>query len=149
MATIDKFDLGIYFEYARRTEYVESIQDQYRLKEASSIPPQTAVIDILPRPSEIEVLIGKAYGYAPWAFFLPPKKFRFQRRSPFARHRVAPSLGSLEKHEADMAKLESIEVEGEEEQREKDVLTNLFNRIEQINKMLGFIVGRIGQFLQG
>lgn len=149
MPTIDKLPIEIYFEYARHTDTVERIQEEFHLKEASSIPTQTQVVDIFPRRSALDSILEGARVHNPWAYFTAPKKFRFQRRSPFSFSRVAPSLGSEAKLEADIAKLDGLECPSEEEQVEKGVIMKCLERLEKLNSWLGFIIGRMGQFLQG
>ena len=149
MATIDQLDIGIYIQYAQRTYMIEETKRTYQLDQASSIPPQTQVVDIYARRSEMDLLLGVIPLHAPWAEFLPPKKFRRQRRSPFSFHRIAPSLGSSEKQEADLARLEEIPCETEVEEAEREIIARCFEQMEKLNSMLGFIIGRIGQFLQG
>jgi len=149
MVTIDKLDMGIYVQYARRTQMLEQISEQYHLDQASSIPAQIKVYDAYPKPLEIDILLGSRITQNPWAFFLPPPKFRFQRRAPFGFFRVAPSLGSFEKEEEDEERLAEIECETEEDKKDKKVLQACFAQIEKINGWMGFIVGRIGQFLIG
>jgi hypothetical protein len=149
MATIDQLDLQVYFQYARWTEYIENVNKEFRLKEAESIPAQTQVVDISPKLSHLDLLLGVAVFMTPWAYFLPPKKFNLQRRSPFSFSRVAPSLGSAEKQEADMARLAGEICQTKEEEVEKAVLLNCLGNLEKLNSLLSFIVGRIGQFLQG
>lgn len=149
MATIDRLDINIYIQYARRTQLIEQINRQYHFEEAASIPPQTQLLDLYPKMTEMELLLGVSAVQNPWAYFFPPPRYRFQRRSPFGFFRVAPSLGSFEKEEEDKQKLDEVECEGEEEEKEKTTLKNCFDQIEKINQWLSFIVGRIGQFLQG
>ncbi len=149
MTTIDKLDIGIYIQYARRTQLIEQIKSQYHLDEASSIPPQIQVLDLYPKLAEIDLLLGTVPVRAPWAYFFPPPKFRYQRRSPFSFFRVAPSLGSFDKEDEDEQKLDEIECETEEEEKEKRALKACFEQISKINSWLSFIVGRVGQFLQG
>lgn len=149
MTTIDKLDMGIYIQYARRTQMVEQTTQQYHLDEASSIPAQIQVLDFYPKPLEIDILLGSRIIQTPWAYFFPPPKFRFQRRSPFGFFRVAPSLGSFEKEEEDAERLEEIECETEDEKKAKKALKSCFTQIGKINEWMGFIIGRIGQFLQG
>ena len=72
MATIDKLDVGIYINYARRTEYIEQIHKQFHLEEAASVPPQTLVTDLYPKLSELDLLLGVTRTYAAWALFYPP-----------------------------------------------------------------------------
>ena len=81
MATIDKLDIGIYIQYARRAEYIEGIKSQYHLDQASSIPAQTQVTDLYPKLSELDLLLGVQRSYAPWAYFYPPKSFNLRRKS--------------------------------------------------------------------
>lgn len=149
MATIDKLDLSVYNLYAIRTRMVEQINQQLQLDKAATIPPQTQVMDIYPKLTELDILLGIVPLHTPWAYFFPPKQFRFIRRSPFAFFRVAPSLGSLEEQEQGEKTLDSIVCNSPEEQREKAAIKNCFKQINQINGWLGYIIGRIGQFLQG
>lgn len=150
--TIDQLDLSVYNNYALRTLMNEQINQQLRLGEAASIPPQIQVVDIYPRLSEMELLLGVATVYAPWALFMPPNQLaaRF-RRSPFSFHRVVPSFGSTERHDKELELLEEEESESEEEEekQERRVLIKCIKRIKKINDWMGFVVGRIGQFLQG
>lgn len=149
MATIDKLDLSVYNLYAIRTRMVEQINQQLQLDKASSIPPQTLVMDIYPKLTELDILLGIVPLHTPWAYFFPPKDFRQIRRSPFAFFRVAPSLGSLEDQEKGEKLLDSVVCSTAEEQKEKTAIKNCFKQIDQINRWLGYIIGRVGQFLQG
>ena len=99
MTTIDKLDIGIYIQYAKRTTMIEQINQQYHLDEAGSIPAQIQVLDVYPKLTEMDLLLGVGPVQNPWAFFFPPPQFRFQRRSPFGFFRVAPSLGTFEEEE--------------------------------------------------
>jgi len=149
MATIDKLDLSVYNMYAMRTRMVEQINQQYHLDQASSIPPQIQMVDNYPKLTELELLLGILPLHTPWAYFYPPKKFRFIRRSSFSFFRVAPSLGSLEEQEREEKTLDSIECSTAEEVKEKAALKECFKQVGEINRWLGFIIGRVGQFLQG
>lgn len=149
MTTIDKLDLSVYNLYAIRTRMVEQINQQLSLDKASSIPPQTQVMDIYPKLTELDILLGIVPLHTPWAYFFPPKDYRQIRRSPFAFFRVAPSLGSLEDQEKGEKILDSIVCSTPEEQKEKTAIKNCFKQIDQINRWLGYIIGRVGQFLQG
>lgn len=149
MATIDKLDVGIYDQYARRTQMLEQITQQYHLDEASSIPAQLTMVSLYPQLSEMDLLLGIVPVQSPWAFFFPPPKYRFQRRSAFGFFRVAPSLGSFEEEDQDEQELDDTECETPEEEEEKLALKKCFAQIKKINGWLSFIVGRVGQFLQG
>lgn len=149
MATIDKLDLSVYNLYAMRTRMIEQINQQYRLDQASSIPPQTMMVDNYPKLTELDLLLGIVPLHTPWAYFYPPQKFRFIRRSSFAFFRIVPSLGSLEEQEQQEKQLESVECHSPEEEKEKSAIKGCFKQIEEINRWLGHIIGRVGQFLQG
>ncbi len=149
MATIDKLDLSVYNLYAIRTRMIEQINQQYRLDQASTIPPQTLVIDNFPKLTELDILLGIVPLATPWAYFYPPTKFRLLRRSPFAFSRIVPSMGSLEDQEKEEGVLDAIECKTPEEEHEKAAIKNCFKQIGQINQWIGHIIGRVGQFLQG
>lgn len=149
MTTIDKLDIGIYIQYAKRTQMIEQINKQYRFDEASSIPPQTSIVDLYPKLSEMDLLLGVARTYAPWALFLPPKLSKRSRRGPFTFSRVIPSLGSDEDQEEREELLERQPCLGEDEKAEKQALGRCFKQINQLNEWLGHIVGNVGRFLQG
>lgn len=149
MATIDKLDLSVYNLYAIRTKMVEQINQQMQLDKAASIPPQTLVMDIYPKLDELDILMGVVALNTPWAYFYPPQKFQGIRRSPFAFFRIAPSLGSLEDQEKGESLLDSILCETPEEEKEKALIKGCFKQVDQINRWLGYIIGRVGQFLQG
>jgi hypothetical protein len=147
--TIDKFDLAIYIQYARRTELIEQVKLQYHTQEAGGIPAQAIMIDLYPKLSELELLMGVAAVTTPWAYFFPPKRFPAQRRSPFTFHRVVPIFGSADEQKEEEEKLEQIECSTEEEELEKGAIKRCFKQIEQLNDLMRYIGGRIGQFLQG
>jgi hypothetical protein len=149
MATIDKLDIGIYVQYARRTQLIEQINQQFHLGEAASIPPQIQMVDFYPKLTELDILLGIVPMHTPWAHFFPPKRFSLQRRSPFSFSRVIPSLGSQEKQEENENKVASLACTGSDEEKEKKTIIACFKQISTLNEWLGFIVGRVGQFLQG
>ena len=147
--TIDKLDIGINIQYARRTELVEQVRAQLHIPEAGSVPAQVLILDLYPRLSELDLLLGVTSIHAPWAYFFPPRRFPFQRRSPFAFHRIIPIFGSTEEQEEEEEKLDKIVCSSEEEEKEKETLKGCFKQIDKINDLLRYIGGRIGQFLQG
>jgi hypothetical protein len=149
MATIDKLDLTVYNLYAIRTKMIEQTNEQYSLDRASSIPPQISVLSYYPKLSELDILLGIVPLFTPWAYFYPPKNFRYQRRSPFAFYRVAPSLGSLKEQADEEARLATIECHSPDEEAEKASIFRCLKQVDKINGWIGFIMGRIGQFLQG
>lgn len=149
MATIDQLDLSVYNLYAVRTRMVEQINQQFHLEEAASIPPQIQVVNTLAQLTEIDMLLGAVPMLTPWAYFFPPKRFRTLRRSPFSFARIAPSLNSTEEGSEEYLALINTTCETPEEEKEKSILASCFKQVSTLNNWLGFIVGRIGQFLQG
>jgi uncharacterized protein DUF5399 len=146
--TIDQFDLSVYNLYAIRTKMIEQTVSQFQLEKASTIPPQTMLVDLYPKMTEIDILLGVSTYFTPWAYFYPPINYRNQRRSPFAFHRVAPTLGSSNQDEFE-EKMASIECQSEDEESEKQAIVGCMKEVDKLNGWVGFIIGRIGQFLQG
>lgn len=149
--TIDRLDISIYVQYARRTQLIEQVQQQYSLREATTVPAQALIVDLYPKLKELDILLGVAATFAPWAYFYPPKSFTNQRRSPFTFHRVIPILGE-EEHEDEEAlekRLASLECTSEEEENEKGIIRRCLGEVKKLNSLMRFIGGRIGQFLQG
>ncbi len=149
MATIDKLDLSVYNLYAIRTKMIEQIEEQIPIAKAGTIPPHTTIFGTFQQLTEIDILLGVVPLFTPWAYFYPPKNFRNQRRSSFAFYRVAPSLGSFKEQEEEEARLAAIPCANPQEEAQKASLTSCFKMISKLNGWLSFIVGRVGQFLQG
>jgi len=155
--TIDNFDIGIYIQYARRTQLVEQVIQQYHLREAGAVSAQALIVDLYPKLAELDLLLGVSTLSTPWAYFYAPKSYSSQRRSPFAFHRVVPIIGEDERereHGGQQGKkdeeiLEEIPCKSPEDEGERKVLRACFRQIEEINSLLRYIGGRIGQFLQG
>lgn len=149
MATIDNLDLSVYNLYALRTKMMEQINQELRLDQASSIPPQTLVVDNYPKLSELDLLLGITPHSMPWAFFFPPKRFRRTRRSPFSFSRVIPSFGDEEELEDILTHVRNTPISDKNDEEEKATISNCLGKITEINDWLSHIVGRMGQFLQG
>jgi hypothetical protein len=151
--TIDKFDIGIYIQYARRTQLIEQVMSQYHMKDAAGVPAQALIVDLYPKLAELDLLLGIATLSSPWAYFYAPRSYSSQRRSPFSFHRIIPFMGERDHGEEEQKKdeeiIEEIECRTPEEERERKVLRACFRQIEEINSLLRYIGGRIGQFLQG
>jgi len=147
--TIDRLDIGIYVQYARRMQLLEQVQKQYHLKEATTVPAQALIVDLYPKLSELDLLLGVGTTRAPWAHFYPPEDFGYQRRSPFAFHRIIPIFGRADAEDEEEKKLDELECEDEEEEEERSAIKGCLKKVRDLNKMLRYIGGRIGQFLQG
>lgn len=149
MATIDQLDISVYNLYAVRTKMIEQINQQFHLEAATTIPAQLQVVNIYPQLTEIDLLLGIVPMHTPWAYFYPPKQLMTLRRSAFSFSRIAPSLKSIDDDGEEYQTLQSILCETPEEERERAILNSCFKQISKLNNWLGFIIGRIGQFLQG
>lgn len=149
MATIDNLDVSIYNLYAVRAKLIEDINFEFHFEDASYIPPQTTLIDLYPKLTELDILLGIAPRGGSWAFFYPPKNISHMRKSPFTPSRIMPSLGEEEDCKKTLENLRNKHCRDGEEEREKEVLLNCIHQVGRLNEWLGFIVGRIGQFLQG
>ena len=149
MTTIDKLDISVHNTYAIRTRMLEQINQQLRFNEAASIPPQTQIINTYAQLTDVELLLGITSLHTPWAHFYPPTRYRNFRRSPFTFSRILPSFGSDEEQKEDLDYLLSIPCKTPEEEEEKAAIMGCLKQLGTINGWLDFIVGRIGQFLQG
>lgn len=149
--TIDRLDISIYVQYARRTQLIEQVQQQYSLREATNVPAQALIVDLYPKLKELDILLGVATTFAPWAYFYPPKSFTNQRRSPFSFHRIIPILGENENEDEEVLdkRLAAIDCDSEEAEAEKGVIRRCLGEVKKLNALMRFIGGRIGQFLQG
>ena len=72
MTTIDKLDMDIYVQYARRTNMVEQTSQEYHLDQDSSIPAQIRVFEFYPKLAELDLLLGVRIMQNYWAFFFSP-----------------------------------------------------------------------------
>lgn len=147
--TIDKLDISVHDMYALRIWSYEQTNNQLRLNQATSIPPQTMVNNLVIKQSEMDILLGMIPFNTPWAYFFPPKNYLTRRRSPFSFSRVAPSLKPTDEGSDEYNTLFSVACETNEEKQERDTIASCFKEMSKLNGWLGFIVGRIGQFLQG
>jgi uncharacterized protein DUF5399 len=151
--TIDKFDIGIYIQYARRTQLIEQVMSQYHMRDATGVPAQALIVNLYPKLRELDILLGIATLSSQWAYFYAPRSYAAQRRSPFSFHRIIPFMGERDKGEEEQKRdediIEEMECRTPEDERERKVLKACFRQIEEINSLLRYIGGRIGQFLQG
>ncbi len=147
--TIDKLDISVYNLYAMRTRMIEQMNDELRLTQATSIPAQTQYTSTVAQLSEMDLLLGMIPYTTPWAYFFPPKNFKARRRSPFSFSRVVSSLKSTEEGGEEYNSLFAVPCETDEEKKERATIATCFKEVSKLNNWLGFIVGRIGQFLQG
>jgi hypothetical protein len=151
MTTIDKLDIGIYIQYARRTQMIDDMNRQIRLQEADTIPAQLQLLNIYAKPSEMDILLGVITVTTPWAYFFPPKNYSLQRRSPFTFAQIAPifTIFGDDEKESDEDKLNKLACSSPDEEEEKKTMIRCLQNLKKINSWMTFVVGRMGQFLQG
>ena len=147
--TLDKFDIGIYIQYARRTELIEAVRQQFHMPEAAGVSAQALIVDLYPKLSELDLLMGVTAVATPWAYFYPPRRYSAQRRSPFAFHRIITLFGSEENEMKLEGAVDQVPCSSDEDEQEKKTIKNVFGQIRKINELIRYIGGRIGQFLQG
>lgn len=150
--TIADYEMSWYNLYALRTRSVEEIQKQYQLNQAATVTSNVVMPNYQQVQTELDMLFPDVrFVQNPFANFKAPpiKKHNQSRRSPFAFWRIAPSLGTLEEQEKLEAMVDQFNVDSNEEIREKKAIQSCFKQMNKLNSMLGFIVGRVGQFLQG
>lgn len=149
MATIDNLNLEVYKNYAVWISLSEQINTQLKLSEAQNVQSQISMVDLYPKLTDLDLVLGVATTAYPFAFFYPPKRFRDLRRNPFSFFRIAPSFGSLAKQEEDEERLEHIVCSTPGDQADKEIIHTCLKEMGKINDMISYIIGRVGQFLQG
>ena len=98
--TIDQFDIGIYIQYARRTQLMEQVLSQYHMRDATRACPG-ADCRPLPKACRTGSIAWHCYPGRSLGLFLCSSKLCDQRRSPFAFHRIFPIIGEREKEEGE------------------------------------------------
>jgi hypothetical protein len=58
-------------------------------------------------------------------------------------------LGSLEKQNLLRKKLKEKKGKGRRNRKRRNAILDCLDEVDELNTMLGFIIGRMGQFLQG
>lgn len=108
MVEIWSLGVGPSEDYARAEERFKEFRETYHIPPSAAgiVAFQTVIRDLVPKPSAIDLLMGTFKKWKPWSLFEIPPNFNTQPRS--RSHYVVPSLGSREKQEADVHKLETI-----------------------------------------
>ncbi len=170
MVEIYSYDITTHERYAHDQQEVEAFRKQYHLTPSGAgiVAVQTKILDFVPKHPAI-VLLMQTYQRKMWARFAIPKNYYLQR---FASSYVAPSLGSKERQDADVHKLETFlnrkthgrfeRKEGEEEKKlppgnrdeavmieEGVALINLLEHgVKETNEMIDYVIARMHQFVQ-
>ncbi len=147
MPTIDDIGLDEYSRYARESKAYEDFVDEYGVASISDsriVPIHLQVLDEIVKPEATEVIFGSTK--ISWAHF--PKK-EIQRTFHF------DISNSIEKDEADLKKIKTIDCSSKdtrEEMRllnEKNKILALCQKQTQLRKDYEFVISRIHQFIQG
>lgn len=147
---VEIYNYDVHDRYAKDQELVESFVKQYQLppSRAGVVAIQTKVLDFIPKHSAIALLM-QTHQKKTWAGFEPPPNFYMQR---FSSSYVAPSLGSYEKQDADIHKVESFLKSRVEEQsvfeQGESIIQLLDFGIKRTNQEIDYIFSRIHQFVQ-
>ncbi|MFZ0565631.1 MAG: DUF5399 family protein [Chlamydiales bacterium] len=158
MVEIYSYDIATHEQFARAQQEIEAFRRQYHIapSEAKGVAVQTKVLDFVPKHGAV-VLLMQSYQRKLWArFMLPPGYYTQRATSPY----IAPSLGSREKQDADIKRLQlyvrkrAAKPFGreEEEQGETDeaaILVELLEKgVKETNEMIDFVISRMHQFIQ-
>ncbi len=166
--TIDNLGVDVSTRYAED----QRLHDETLIKESRSIPTQTEIDVSLPSfESEVDTLLHTKPTQHIWANFFIPSGFLEQKGRIFS-FSLIPSLGSEEKQEAQMQRILSkllsvaekqekekkenqkreewlVQKEAEELEKEKKILTTLFQTISLLDKFLVDINSRRSQYQKG
>lgn len=155
MPTIDQLDIGIHNQYANRAKMMEQLTQDFRVSTmaqgSATIPPLANVLNLYPQQSEMDLLLGKTAVHTPWAYFQAPEHFTAQRQSVFSFSSVLPSLAATMGKTDDerMTFIQNIKCQTNEDKQEQSVIQNCWEQIQKITGWMEFIIGRVGQFIQG
>lgn len=173
MVEIYSYDVTTHERFARDQQEIEAFRKQYHIPPsgARQIAVQTRILDFVPKHPAV-VLLMQTYQRKMWARFMIPKNYYLQR---FSSSHVAPSLGSAERQDADIHRLEAYlkrktqgrfvrkkdeeNKEGEKDQRQRreeeevihegEALIDLLEKgVKETNEMVDYVFARMHQFIQ-
>lgn len=144
--TID--NLGV--DASKRYAQDQKLLDQ-ELASTRNLPPRTDITTIRPYvASEYETLFQSGRTVS-WAHFSLPPQYLLSGRNLFS-YLLVPSLGSIEKLQADADKLESLKdslSDDPEGEKKRKALWELYQILLNLNKMLGIMNARRSQYHKG
>ncbi len=173
MVEIYSYDITTHERFARDQQEIEAFRLQYHLPPSGArlIAVQTKVLDFIPKHTAIALLF-QTYQKKTWARFAIPRNFHNQR---FLSSYVAPGLGSKEKQDADIQRIEAFlqqqiqdrailrreeeeergqqqeeeEPSEEETKEEAGLIIELLEKgVKETNEMVEYIISRMHQFIQ-
>lgn len=153
MVEIYSYDITTHERFAHDQQQAEAFRKQYHITPsgARQVAVHTTVLDFIPKHPAV-VLLMQTYQRKMWANFSIPKNYYLQR---FASSYVAPSLGSKEKQNADINRLEAFIKKRTQSRtspellREGETLINLLEKgVKETNDMIDYVIARMHQFIQ-
>jgi hypothetical protein len=168
MVEIYSYDISTHERFARDQQEIEAFRKQYHIPPGGArlVAVQTRILDFVPKHPAI-VLLWQTYKRKMWAGFRIPEKYYLQR---FASSYIAPSLGSKEKQDADINRLEaflkrktnglferglnleknqSLNSEEKKMINEGEALISLLEKgVKEPNELVDIIFARMHQFVQ-
>jgi hypothetical protein len=158
--TIDNLGIETSVRYAKDQEAIDNqlLNDSRLVSRKIEIPVTKAYV-----PSEFDQMFS--YGRSTlWALFSAPPEYESYSSDVFS-HQLIPSLGTSEKQEAGIDKIEALEDavnkkhskkknflderEEKEEEDERKALSSLLKCIERLDQTLVFINARRNQYHRG
>jgi hypothetical protein len=171
MVEIYSYDIAAHERFARDQQEIDAFRKQYHLPPSGAklVAVQTKILDFVPKHPATDLLM-QTHQRKMWVRFTIPQNYYLQR---FASSYVAPSLGSKEKQDADIYRLEAYlkrkthgrfvhakreeekeeekEEGGEEEEmiHEGEALIHLLEKgVKETNELVDFVFSRMHQFVQ-
>lgn len=169
MVEIYSYDITAHERFAHDQQEIEAFRKQYHMppSRAKMIAVQTRVLDFIPKHPAVALLM-QTYQRKMWARFMIPKNYYTQR---FASSYVAPSLGTIEKQDADIKKIrgflknqmkgrivrrkeergkgERKKSQDEELMDEGEAIIEMIEKgVKETNEMVDYIISRMHQFVQ-
>jgi hypothetical protein len=171
MVEIYSYEITTHERFARDQQEIEAFRKQYHIPPSSAgiVAIQTKILDFVPKHPAL-VLLMQTYQRKNWARFTIPQNYYLQR---FTSSYIAPSLGSRDKQDADVYKIEGYvkqktrrrldrkqkEQQGRQQSQSGDdeeeivqegeaLIKMLKHGVKETNGMIDYIVARMYQFIQ-
>lgn len=144
--TIDNLGVEASKRYAQDQKLVDK-----DLLSSKNLPPRTDITTMRPYVGNEYVTLFESGRTVSWAHFAMPPQFMTSARRLFT-YLLVPSLGSIEKLQADADKLESLKdalSEDPEGEKKRKALWELYQLLLSLNRMLGTMNARRNQYQKG
>lgn len=162
MVEIYSYNITTHERYDKDQAEIEAFRKQYHVPPSGAryIAAQATVLDLVPKHPAV-VLLMQTYQRKMWSSITLPKDYSTQRvSSPY----VAPSLGPIEKQDADVQKIHAyirklaVDYEkkpsaqyarekGSIEQEAKSIIDLLEKGVKETNILVDMVIARTHQFI--